>query len=81
MTRQQVNLDVSDWMMLYDGCYRRHGYVEKDVDIDVPLTTVPQKTEQQDVWESRPQLLDKSGLLFPLRQIKSRKLPVIMDVV
>ena len=67
-------------MMLYDGCCRRHDYVENDVDIDVPLTRVPQKT-QQDFWEIRLQLLDKSGLLFPLRQVKNRKLFVIKDVV
>jgi hypothetical protein len=47
--------------------------VENDVDIDV--------AEKQDFQEIRPQLLDKSGFLFPLRQVKSRKLLVIKDVV
>jgi len=68
-------------MMLYDGCFRRYDYVENDVDIDVCLTTVPQKAQQQGFREVRLQLLDKSGFLFHLRQVKNRKLLVIKDVV
>jgi hypothetical protein len=73
ITRQQVNSDVSHWTMLYDNCFRPHDYVENDVDIDVPLTTDPPKTQQQDSREFRPQLLGKSGFLFPLRQVKAGK--------
>jgi hypothetical protein len=78
---QQVNLDVSHWMMLYDGCFRQHDYVEYDIDIDVPLTTVPPKTQQQDLGKFRLQHLDKSGFLFSLRQVNNRKIFVIKDVV
>ena len=60
---------------------RRHDYVENDVDIDVPLTTVPPKTQQQDLGEFRPQLLHKSGFLFPLRQVNNKKMLVVKDVV
>jgi len=55
--------------------------VENDVDIDVPLTTVPPKTQQQDLGEFRPQLLHKSGFLFPLRQVNNKKMLVVKDVV
>jgi len=68
-------------MMLYDGCFTQHVYVENDVDIDVLLTTVTPKTQQQDFGEFRLQLLDKSGFLFPLWQVKNRKMLVIKDVV
>jgi hypothetical protein len=57
-------------MMLFDGCSRRHDYVENDVDIDVTLSAIPPKTQQQDFGESRPQLLGKSGFMFPLREVK-----------
>jgi hypothetical protein len=43
-------------MMLYDGSFRRHDYVENDVDIDVPLTAIPPKKEHQDFGEFTPQL-------------------------
>jgi len=46
--------------------------VENNADIDV--------AQQQDFRGIRPQLLDKSGFLFPLRQVKNRKLLVIKDV-
>jgi len=55
--------------------------VENYVDIDVPLTTVPPKTQQQNVGEFRPQLLHKSGFLFPLRKVNNRKMLVFKDVV
>jgi hypothetical protein len=55
--------------------------VENDVGIDARLTAVPPKTHQQDLWEFRPQLPGKSSFLFPLRQVKVRKMFVIKDVV
>ena len=55
--------------------------MENDVDIDVPLTTVPLKTQQQDLGEFRLQLLDKSGFLFPLNKVNNRKMLVVKDVV
>ena len=55
--------------------------MENDVDIDMSVTAVPPKTQRKDFWVFRLQLLDKSGLLFPLRQVKNRKLFVIKDVV
>jgi hypothetical protein len=55
--------------------------VENDVDIDVCVPIVPQKAQQQDYREFRPQLLDKSGFLFPFRQLTSRKFPVVKDVM
>jgi hypothetical protein len=55
--------------------------VEDDVDIDVCVTTIPQKAQQQDFREFRPQLLDKSGFLFPFRQITNRNFLVVKDVV
>jgi hypothetical protein len=68
-------------MMLYDGYFTRHDYVENDVDIDVLLTTVPPKTQQQDFFEFRLQLLDESDFQFPLRQVNNRKMFVVKDVV
>jgi hypothetical protein len=68
-------------MILYDGCFRRYDYVENDVDVDVPLTTFPQKSQQQDFWEIRRQLFSKSGFQFPLKQVKNRKWLVIKDAV
>jgi hypothetical protein len=55
--------------------------VENDVDIDVCITTLPQKAQQQDFREFRPQLLDKSGFLFPFKQVTNRNLLVVKDVV
>ena len=55
--------------------------MENDVDIDVSLTTVPQKVQQEDFREIRLQFLDKSGLLFLDRQVKNKKLLVVKDVV
>ena len=52
-----------------------------DVDIAVLLTTVPKNAQQQDFREFRLHLLDKSGVVFPLRQLKNRKLNVIKNVV
>ena len=46
-------------------------YVENDVDIDV--------AQQQDFRGIRPQLLDESGFLFPLRQIKNGNFLVVKD--
>jgi hypothetical protein len=68
-------------MMLYDGCFRGYDYVENDVDIEVCLATVPQNAQQQDFREIRPQLLDKSGFLFPFRLVTNRKHLVVNDVV
>ena len=45
--------------------------MENDVDIDV--------AQQQDFLGFRPQLLDKSGFLFPLRQVKDWKFLVVKD--
>jgi hypothetical protein len=55
--------------------------MENDIDIDVPLTTVPLKYQQQDLGELRPQLPGKSGFLFPLMQIMVRKMFVIKKSV
>jgi hypothetical protein len=66
--------------MLYDAYFRRYDYAENDVDIYVCLTTFPQKAQQEDFREIRLQLSDESGLLFPLRQVKNRKLLVVKDV-
>jgi len=55
--------------------------VENDVDIDVPLTRVPLKTQQQDLGEFRLQLSDKCGFLFPLKKVNNRKMLVFKDVV
>ena len=55
--------------------------MENDVDIDVCLTRVPQNAKQKDFREIRMQLLNKSGFLFPLRQVKNRNLLVVKDVV
>jgi hypothetical protein len=60
-------------MMRYNGWFRRRDYVENDVDIDVPLSAIPPKTQQQDFGEFRPQLLGKSGFLFPLREVQRGK--------
>jgi len=40
-------------MMLYDVCFRSRDYVENYIDIEVRLTTVPQKAQQQDIREVR----------------------------
>jgi hypothetical protein len=45
--------------------------VENDVDIDV--------AQQQEFWGIRPQFLDESGFLFPLRQVKCRNFLVVKD--
>jgi hypothetical protein len=68
-------------MMLFDGCFRGYDYVENDVGIDVCLTIVPQNAQQQDFLEIRPQLFDKSGVLFHFRQVKNRKFLVVKDAV
>ena len=47
--------------------------MENNADIDV--------AQQQDFRGIRPQHLDKSGFRFPLRQVKSRKLLVVKNVV
>ena len=44
-------------MMLKDGFFRGYDYVENDVDIDVCVTTGPQKAQQQDFGEIRPHLI------------------------
>ena len=58
-------------MMLQDGRFRGYDYVENNADIDV--------AQQQDFLGFRPQLLDKSGFLFPLRQVKDWKFLVVKD--
>jgi hypothetical protein len=55
--------------------------VENDVDINVTVTTVPPMIEQQGFGEFRPQLLDESCFMFPLKQVKYRKFLVFKDVV
>jgi hypothetical protein len=62
-------------MMLYDALYRRHDNLKNDVDIDVPLTTVPQKAQQQSFREIRLQISDKSGFLFPLVEVNKQEIP------
>ena len=47
--------------------------MENDVDIDV--------AQQQDFRGIRPQVLEECGFLFPLRQVKNKKLLVVKDVV
>jgi hypothetical protein len=55
--------------------------VENDVDIDVCVTTVPQKLQELDFREFKQQFLNKSGFLFPFIQVTNRKLFVVKDDV
>lgn len=59
------------------GCVIRSMWL----DIDVWVTTVPQKVQRHDFRAIGPQLLGKSGFLFPFKQVTNRKFFVVNDVV